>query len=81
MGQVRAVHRWLMKIFLRDTKTGRFYAGPEKWTADDTEAYDFQETNLALDAVQERRLHRIEVLMRFENPAFEIPLKVVNAEL
>jgi len=69
-----------MKIILRDTETGRFYAGPEKWTEDDTEAFDFQETNLALDTVQEAKLRRIEVLMRFDNPTFEIPLKVVCAE-
>lgn len=70
-----------MKIFLRDTKTGRFYAGPEKWTEDDSEAFDFQETNLALEAVEEGKLRRIEVLMRFEDPAFEIPLKVICAEV
>ena len=65
-----------MKIFLRDAETGRFYTGPQKWTADDAEAFDFQETDLALDAIEEGKLRRIEVLMRFDDPAFEIPLKV-----
>ena len=69
-----------MKIFWRDTATGRFYAGPERWTEDDAEAFDFGETDLALGAVEEGGLRRIEVLMRFEDPAFEIPLKVVCAE-
>jgi len=67
-----------MKVLLRDTQTGRFYAGPEKWTADDSEALDFEETDLALDAVCDSKLHKIEVLMRFEDPVFEIPLKVIR---
>ena len=67
-----------MKVLLRDTQTGRFYAGSQKWTEDHSEAFDFEETNLALDAVSDGKLRRIEVLMHFDDPAFEIPLKVIN---
>jgi hypothetical protein len=67
-----------MKVLLRDTQTGQFYAGAEKWTDDHSEALDFEETNLALDAVSDSKLRRIEVLMHFEDPAFEIPLKVIH---
>ena len=67
-----------MKILLRNTQTGLFYAAPNRWTKNDPEAFDFEETNLALDAVRNAKLQSIEVLMKFEDPAFEIPLKVVG---
>jgi hypothetical protein len=69
-----------MKIFSRDTETGRFYVGRKTWTEDDTEAFDFQETHVVRDAVHEGKLHKIEVLVHFEDPTFEIPLKVIRTE-
>jgi len=68
-----------MKIFLRSTHTGLLYAGPDKWTDDHAEAHDFEETNSALDTVSEGKLQKMEVLVRFEEPEFEIPLKVISA--
>jgi hypothetical protein len=68
-----------MKILLRNTQTGLFYVGPDHWTQNDPEAFDFEQTDLALDAVRDRNLKSIEVLVKFEDPAFEIPLTVVDA--
>ena len=68
-----------MKILLRNTHNGLLYAGTDRWTENHDEALDFEETNLALDTICEAKLQKIEVLVRFETPAFEIPLKVVNA--
>ncbi|HZR19619.1 MAG TPA: hypothetical protein VFE51_20205 [Verrucomicrobiae bacterium] len=70
-----------MKILLRNTRTGLFYAGPDRWTQNDPEAFDFEQTDLALDAVREARLRSVEVLVKFEDPAFEIPLTIVDAGL
>jgi hypothetical protein len=67
-----------MKVILRSTRTGLFYAGPDQWTEDRTGAVDFQQTDLALDRVAEARLQGIEVLMHFEDPSFDIPLNIVN---
>ena len=67
-----------MKILLRNTQTGLFYVGPGQWTKNDPEAYDFEQTDLAMDAVRDGKLESIEVLMRFEDPSFEIPLKIVG---
>jgi hypothetical protein len=67
-----------MKIFLRNTHTGMLYAGPDKWTKAHDEALDFEETNLALDEVSKSKMEKIEVLVRFDEPAFEIPLKVIG---
>lgn len=68
-----------MRILLRNTETGQFYVGPDRWTNNDPEALDFEQTDLALDAVREGNLRGIEVLVKFENPPFEIPLTVVEA--
>lgn len=67
-----------MKVLLRDPETGLFYAGPEQWTGNHEEALDFEVTDRAMDQVWEAKLQRIEVLMKFDNPSFEIPLTVVG---
>jgi hypothetical protein len=67
-----------MKIFLRNTHTGLLYAGQDKWTNTHADALDFEQTDLALDTVSETKMERIEVLVHFEEPAFEIPLKVIT---
>ena len=68
-----------MKILLRNLQTGLFYVGPNQWTKNDPEAFDFEQTDLALDAVRDGQLKGIEVLVKFEDPAFEIPLTIVDA--
>lgn len=68
-----------MKILLRSTQTGLFYAGPDRWTKFDPEAFNFEQTDLALDAVRDGNLKGIEVLVKFEDPSFEIPLTIVDA--
>ncbi len=67
-----------MKILLRSTQTGLFYAGPDHWTGNGPEAFDFQQTDLALDTVRDSKLKGIELLMKFEDPEFEIPLTIVD---
>ena len=67
-----------MKILLRNTQTGLFYVGPGEWTPNHPEALDFEQTDLALDAVRDAKLKGIEVLMKFEDPSFEIPLTVIG---
>jgi hypothetical protein len=67
-----------MKILLRNTQTGLFYVGPDHWTKNHPEAFDFEKTDLAIDAIRDSKLQGIEVLMKFDNPAFEIPLTVVG---
>jgi len=67
-----------MRVLLRHHETGQFYAGPGRWTDDDSQAWDFQKTDSALDAIWESKLPASEVLVRFDDPVFEIPLKVVG---
>ncbi len=67
-----------MKVLLRHTQTGLFYAGPEKWTEQSSEALDFQATDCALDRIWEAKLEGMEVLMHFDDPFFEIPLTLAG---
>jgi hypothetical protein len=67
-----------MRILLRNTQTGLFYAAPDRWTKNHPEAFDFEQADLALDAVRDAKLNSIEVLARFEDPSFEIPLAIVD---
>lgn len=67
-----------MRVLLRSTETGLFYAGPDQWTSRHAEAKDFEETARALDAAAATRTTALELLMAFDEPAFEIPLKIVS---
>ncbi len=67
-----------MRVLLRNTQTGLFYAGQEKWTEKDTDALDFHETDAAMDAAWETKLQGVEVLMRFDEPFLEIPLQIAG---
>ncbi len=67
-----------MRVILRSIDTGLFYAGPGTWTAEHEEALDFCDTARALDAAVTGNLERVEVVMSFEHPKFEIPLTIVS---
>ena len=67
-----------MKVFLRDTRTGLFYAGPDQWTTEHAQALEFEGPNFALDRVTQSKLEAVEVVIHFEESAFDIPLKIVG---
>lgn len=67
-----------MKVFLRNTQTGLFYAGPDRWTNEHAEAIEFQGPNFALDLVCESQLQAVEVVVHFEESVFDVPLKIVG---
>ena len=68
-----------MKVLLRNTQTGMFYAGPEHWTEQHSEATGFEGPDHALDEVQQGKLQAMEVVIHFEESAFDIPLTIVSA--
>ncbi len=67
-----------MKVLLRNTATGQFYAGPGQWTAEHSEALDFQGPDLALDAASDSKLDTMEVVIHFEECRFDLPMKIVG---
>ncbi len=68
-----------MKILLRDTQTGLFYAGPNQWTEGQDTAQDFKTPDMALDLVDESRLNAVEIIVHFGEAAFDVPLTIVAA--
>jgi hypothetical protein len=68
----------IMKVFLRNTETGLFYAGPDHWTGEHGEAMEFRGPDRALDQVSEAKLNAMEVIIHFEESHFDIPLKIVG---
>jgi len=68
-----------MKILLRDTQTGLFYAGPNEWTTGQEAAQDCKTPDVALDLVDESRMNAMEIVVHFDDAAFDVPLTIVTA--
>jgi hypothetical protein len=68
-----------MKILLRDTETGLFYAGPNQWTTGQETAQDFKSPDVAFDVIDESKLNAMEIVVHFDEAAFDVPLTIVNA--
>ena len=66
-----------MKVLLRKTKTGLFYAGTQQWTTDLRQARDFNQVEEAIRRFQEEQLTDAEVVLRFDDPACDaiLPLR------
>ncbi len=67
-----------MRVLLHNTRTGLFYAGPKDWTDDASQAVDFKRPDLALDLVSEAKLDAMELVMRFDDSAFNVPITIVS---
>ncbi len=67
-----------LRVLLRDLQTGLLYAGPDQWTESYAEAREFESMNSAMDYVAQAKLRGMQVLMRFENPEYEIPLTIAG---
>ncbi|HVV00159.1 MAG TPA: hypothetical protein VHH88_02280 [Verrucomicrobiae bacterium] len=67
-----------MKVFLRSKNTGLFYAGPDTWTSDSTQAFEFRGPDTALDVVSDGNLPAMEVVIHFEEARFDLPLNIVG---
>ena len=68
-----------MKVLLRHLESGLYYAGSDQWTETHSEAMDFERPDVALDCVGQTRLTKVEVIMHFEEPAFDVPMTIVSA--
>jgi hypothetical protein len=68
-----------MKVLLRQTQTGLFYAGADQWTGEHEQARDFENPECALQQVSVASLAGVEVIVHFENPGFDLPLTIHSA--
>ncbi len=56
-----------MKTLLRKTTNGLFYQGPDLWTADPSEAYNFKMIDRALQFVEQWKLKDVELAFAFDD--------------
>jgi hypothetical protein len=54
-----------MRTLLRNTATGLFFQGPDKWTSDPAQALDFEMIDRALDFIDAWRLKDMELAFAF----------------
>jgi hypothetical protein len=54
-----------MRTLLRNTVTGLYFQGPDKWTSDPAEALDFKMIDRALDFVETWSLKDMELAFGF----------------
>jgi hypothetical protein len=67
-----------MKVLLRNTLTNQFYQGPNEWTPDEQQALDLKQTSRAVELVFDAGLDKVEVLLCYEDPRYNIVLPVAR---
>ncbi len=63
-----------MKIILKDSRTGCYYAGDQSWSGDVSRAMDFDSINDAAAWAVEKQLETVDVVLRYEKPTCELTL-------
>jgi hypothetical protein len=68
-----------MRTLLRNTATGLYFQGPDKWTSDPAEARDFKMIDRALKFIETWRLRDMELAFAFRNHQHvtEVPLEKI----
>jgi hypothetical protein len=65
-----------MKVLLRQSNTHLYYAAPQKWTADEENAFDFEDVERAIKASHDEKLTDVEVVLGFgdgrDDPVLQI---------
>lgn len=51
-----------MPIFIRNTRTGLFYSGFNRWSFETSEAYDFSELGRAINWINAVNLFEVEIV-------------------
>jgi hypothetical protein len=72
-----------MKTILRESLTGRFYAGDAGWVNDASEAVEFDSILSAATLANEKGFTTAEVILKYEHPACELtlPLSVCLSDI
>ena len=63
-----------MKVLLRNRETGRYYAGPNEWSAKSSVAHDFEEVQSAIRFVRTQKLSGMEAVLRYDDPTCDLVL-------
>ena len=67
---------FLVRIYLRNSNTGRYYAGTNEWTSDSADTMDLRQVERALRLNLEECLGATEVVLSYENPPCNVRLAI-----
>jgi hypothetical protein len=72
-----------MKTILRESLTGRYYAGDAGWVADVSQAVEFDSIHSAAALARQKRLETAEVVLVYDEPDCQLtlPLSVCLADI
>ena len=65
-----------MRTLLRNYQTGFYFQGVSNWTTDPRQAFDFKQPDRAVRFVRDAGLKRVELVLAFDDPRYNIPLPV-----
>jgi hypothetical protein len=63
-----------MKVLLRKTNDKLYYVGFNQWAADARYARDFKGVEQALELQRDEKLAAMEVVLSYDDPAYELVL-------
>jgi len=64
-----------MKVLLKETATGRFLSGSDRWTPDPTDALNFRTTPAAMDYSRIHGYSGSTIILKFINSQYDLELK------
>ncbi len=56
-----------MRTLLRQTRSGLYFGGPDKWTNNPAQAHNFKMIDRAIDFVTRFKLHDLELVFAFDD--------------
>jgi len=65
-----------MRVLLRNTETGRFFAGADRWETRPALAFDFLTVESAVLQGRAEKSARLEIVLSYEDPPCELVLPV-----
>jgi hypothetical protein len=68
-----------MRILLQQKDSGLYFKDIDAWVRPHTEAMDFVSSTAALDFCKRNRLAGVQMVLKFEEQAYELVLPVVAA--
>jgi len=64
----------IVKVLLRDMRTGFYYRTGSDWTAEKAKAFDIGQIPRAVTLAVEARLEEAEILLCYDDPSFDLVL-------
>jgi hypothetical protein len=64
----------IMRVLLRDVRTGLYFRQPHGWTAETEQAQSFKHSAEAMNLARKQRVQEAEVILSFEESSYAVAL-------